>query len=240
MRTAVAALSLVLAACAACGGGGDGGGSASESDIDPEAQERAEGFVLKLSDFPNGWRGSAPEEEDEESIEAFRRCAGIDFSSLTLIGKADSLDFATGESTEASSSATVFASEEEAWQGMTEFAEAMNGSKVEDCVQDLIEQNIESGSEFKVGEVDVGQFNVTPPDVEEAAAWQIVVPFEITSGAGEGLSPSAYLEFVALREGDEVAVVQTSDVLTQFDSEQRDQLVAAVAGRMTGWSSSEG
>ena len=112
MRPVVAALSLVLATCTACGGNGDGDGSASGSAIEPEAQERAEAFVLKLSDFPNGWRGSAPEEEDEEGAETFRRCAGIDFSGLTRIGEAESLDFATGESTEASSEAVVFASEQ--------------------------------------------------------------------------------------------------------------------------------
>jgi hypothetical protein len=152
---------------------------------------------------------------------------------LTRIGDADSLDFAMGESTEASSSATVFPSEQQAETGMSEFSEAMNGTDVEDCLQDFIEDNTEPGSRVEVGEVDVGQFNVTQPDVEEAAAWQIVIPIEITSGVGEGLTPNVYLEFMALRDGANVAIVQTSDVLTEFDSELRDELVEAVAGRMT-------
>jgi len=234
MRVAVAVLSVVLVVCTACGGNGDGGEQASESAIDPEAQTQAESFLLKLSDFPNGWRGSAPEAEDEEANESFRRCAGIDYSSVTKIGDADSLDFAMGQSTEASSEATVFASAEEAEEGMNEFSDGMNGTKIEDCLQDFIEDNVEPGSSVEVGEVDIGQFNVTPPDVEDAAAWQIVIPIEITSGAGEGLTPNFYLEFVVLREGANVAMVQTSDVLTEFDSELRDDLVEAVAGRMSG------
>lgn len=237
MRGAVAALSVVLVVCAACGGNGDGDEQASENAIQPEAQKQAESFVLKRSDFPSGWRGAAPEADDKEATESFYRCAGIDPSSLTGIGDADSLDFAMGETTDASSSATVFASEQQAETGMSEFSEAMNGTEIEGCVQDLAEEFASSESNLTVGEVNIGQFNVTQPDVDEAAAWQIVIPVEFTSGVGEGLTPTAYLEFVALRDGANVAIVQTSDVLTEFDSELRDHLVEAVAGRMSDASS---
>ena len=47
----------------------------------------------------------------------------------------------------------------------------------------------------------------------------------------EGLSATVYLDFIDLREGDLLARVQTSDVLSEFDPELRDQLVEAVAGR---------
>ena len=72
----------------------------------------------------------------------------------------------------------------------------------------------------------------TPPaESDDARAWQLAIPFEITRGAGAGLSPTVYMDMVALREGDTVALVLAVDVLTPFDSELRDQLVAAVAGR---------
>jgi hypothetical protein len=58
---------------------------------------------------------------------------------------------------------------------------------------------------FKLGEVDIGELSFTPPDVDEAQAWQIVIPLESTSGAGEGLEPNFYLELVLLREGDTTA-----------------------------------
>jgi hypothetical protein len=80
---------------------------------------------------------------------------------------------------------------------------------------------------------DVGELSFSPPDVDEAKAWQIVIPVEITSGVGEGFTPDVYIEQVLLREGDTVARVFTEDVLTEFDEELRNQLVQTVAGRMS-------
>jgi hypothetical protein len=232
----------LLAGVSACGGGdGDessnGGGSsngASSVEIDAAAQERAEAVVLQLSDFPTGWRASAAEEDDEGG-EKLRECIGVDYSELTRTGEADSQDFAKGQA-EASSTAAVFADEGQASAWMDEYTRGMTSSGVEDCFQETIDESVsESGeSGFKLGEVDVGQLSFTPPaNVDEASAWQLAVPVEITSGAGKGLSANVYIEFVVLREGDTAAVVQTEDVLTEFDPELRDQLVAAVAGRMT-------
>ena len=210
----------------ACGGngGGNGGGddTASERAIEPEAQERAESIVLKLTDFPNGWRASAAEED--ESQNEFNKCIGVDYSGLTRIGDAESQDFAKGDSTEASSEVAVFESDQQAEDGMSEYATGMSSSAAEDCFQDLIEEALRGEKGFKLGEVDVGELSFTPPDVDEAKAWQIVVPVEITSGAGEGFSADAYVEQVMLREGDTVASVTTQDVLTEFDPELRNQL----------------
>jgi hypothetical protein len=84
----VAAAAAVLVVTPACGGnggsGGDGDDTASERAIEPEAQERAESIGLKLADFPNGWRASAPE-EDESGQEEFNKCIGVDYSELTRI-----------------------------------------------------------------------------------------------------------------------------------------------------------
>jgi hypothetical protein len=232
---------VLLVGVCACGGGDDdaesgGSNGASSVEVDAAAQERAEAVLLQLSDFPTGWRASAAEEEDESGAEKLRECIGVDYSQLTRTGEADSQDFAQGESAEVSSSATVFADEGQAEAWWDEYTRGMSANGAEDCFQETIEDSFsESGqSGVKVGEVDVGQLSFTPPaGVDDASAWQVVVPVEITSGAGEGLSPNAYIEFVVLREGDTAAVVQTSDVLTEFEPELRDQLVAAVAGRMT-------
>ena len=230
----VAAAAAVLVATPACGGNGGGGGddTASASAIEPEAQKRAESIVLKLADFPNGWRASVPE-EDNSGQDKFNKCIGADYSGLTKIGDAESKDFATGESTEASSDATIFKSDQQAEDGMSELAAGMSGSATEDCFQALVEEGLKGEKGYKLGEIDVGELSFTPPDVEEAEAWQIVVPVEATSGAGEGFSVDAYLELVALREGDTVATVTTNDVLTEFPAELRNQLVQTVAGRMS-------
>ena len=127
----------------------------------------------------------------------------------------------------------IFKSDQQAEDGMSEFTEGMSGSGAEDCFQDLVEKALKGEKGFKLGEIDVGELSFTPPDVDEAKAWQIVVPVEITSGVGEGLSANAYLERVLLREGDTVASVTTEDVLTEFDPELRNQLVQTVADRMS-------
>ena len=152
---------------------------------------------------------------------------------LTEIGDANSQDFATGEWMEAWSEATIFKSDQQAEDGMSELAAAMNGSAAEQCFQDLSEEGFKGEESFKVGEVDIGELSLTMPDVEETKAWKIVIPVEVTSGAVEGLSPHVYIEFVALREGDAAATVTTLDVLTEFDPELRNELVQTVAGRMS-------
>jgi hypothetical protein len=68
--------------------------------------------------------------------------------------------------------------------------------------------------------------------VDEAKAWQIEMPVEITFGVAEGFEPSVYIELVTLREGDTVAVLTTQDVLTEFDPALRDKLVQTLADRM--------
>lgn len=220
-----------MPACGGNGGGGGGDDTASKRAIEHEAQKRAESSVLKLADFPNGWRASAP--EDEGGQEKFNKCMGVDLSGLTKIGDADSQDFATGQSTQASSSAVIYKSDQQAEDAISEAAAAMSGSAAEGCFQDVVEEALKGEKGLKLGEVDVGELSFTPPDVDEAKAWQIAIPVEITSGAAEGLSPDVYIELIALREGDMVASVRTQDVLTEFDPELRNQLVQTVADRMS-------
>jgi hypothetical protein len=127
----------------------------------------------------------------------------------------------------------IFKSDQQAEDSMSEFAEGMSGGAAEDCFQDFAEEALRGEKGFELGEVDVGELSFTPPDVDEAKAWQIVIPVEITSGVGEGFTPDIYIERVLLREGDTVTSVTTQDVLTEFDEELRNQLVQAVAGRMS-------
>jgi hypothetical protein len=114
-----------------------------------------------------------------------------------------SQDFAKGDSTEAISDVVIFKSEQQAEDAMSEHAEGLAGAAAEDCVQDLVEEAFKEEGGFKFGEIDVGELSFTPlPGVDEAKAWQIVIPVEITSGVGKGFEPDVYLELVILREGD--------------------------------------
>jgi hypothetical protein len=145
-----------------------------------------------------------------------------------------SQDFAKGDSTEAISDVVIFKSEQQAEDAMSEHAEGLAGAAAEDCVQDLVEEAFKEEGGFKLGEIDVGELSFTPlPGVDEAKAWQIVIPVEITSGVGKGFEPDVYLELVILREGDTVAVLSTQDVLTEFDRDLRDKLVQTIEGRMS-------
>jgi hypothetical protein len=235
MRMMAALVGVVLAATAACGGNGNGDDTASGRAFEQEAQQRARSIVLTLADFPNDWRGSAPE-PDDNSRDKFNKCIGVDYSQLTRIGEAESQDFSKGDSTEATSNVVIFKDDQQAEDAMSEHAEGMGGTATEDCVQDLVEEALRKGGStgrFKLGEIDVGELNFTPPTVDEAKAWQIVIPVEITSGVGKGFEPDVYLELVTLRQGDTVAVLSTQDVLTEFDRDLRDKLVQAMAGRMS-------
>jgi hypothetical protein len=68
--------------------------------------------------------------------------------------------------------------------------------------------------------------------VEETRALQVVVTFTVKAGDGE-LSPSAYIDLTALCEGEAISELTTSDVLTPFDSDLRNQLLETLASRMT-------
>jgi hypothetical protein len=227
------ALTLSCLAISACGGDGDGnsGGSGFERTIEPQAQERAESVLLTLSDFPGGWRAGAPEEDDEEGEEAFRDCVGVDYSAFTIIGEAGSDDFAMGETAEASSEAKVFETEEMAAAALAEFAEGMGTEEADACMDDFLGEPEE---EFEITEAELGELSFTPPSsVDDAKAWQLAITIEGQAGTqNAGVSVSAYLDLVQLRNGDTVADVSTLDILTPFDPELRDELVAAVAGRL--------
>jgi hypothetical protein len=162
---------VVLAATAACGGNGNGDDTASGRAIEPEAQQRAESIVLKLSDFPNDWRASAPE-ADKSGRDKFNGCIGVDYSGLTRIGDAESQDFAKGDSTEAMSDAVIFKDEQQAEDAMSEHSEGLGGTAAEDCFQDLVEEALKGEAGIKLGEIDVGELSFTRPEVDDAKAWQ--------------------------------------------------------------------
>jgi hypothetical protein len=177
---------------------------------------------------------SAPS-PDESGRDKFNECIGVDYSELTRIGDAESQDFAK-DSAEATSDVVIFEDDQQAVDALSEHSDGLSGTTAEDCFQDLVEEAVkEEGNEgdIKLGEIDIGELSFTPPDVDEAKAWQIEMPVEITSGVGKGFEPSVYIELVTLREGNTTAVLTTQDVLTEFDRDLRDKLVQTLADRMS-------
>ena len=81
MRVAVGLLALAVAAGAGCGGGGSFNTGAAKGTINADSQRRAKSMLLRLSDFPAGWRASAPDPVDKGGQANLRKCVGVDFSS---------------------------------------------------------------------------------------------------------------------------------------------------------------
>jgi hypothetical protein len=169
-----AAVAGVVLAAAACGGNGNGDGTAAQRSIEPEAQERAESIGLRLSDFPNGWRPSASEKDPAAERAKFNNCAGVDYSEVTIVGDADSQDFAK-DSAEASSQVGIYESDQQAEAAQSEFSGGLGSGGTEDCFQDLVEKAMKeegtSKEDDKLGQVDIGELSFTPPsEVDEARA----------------------------------------------------------------------
>jgi hypothetical protein len=233
---------LALAACLvaiACDGDGTGAtkGTGAKRSIQPEAQKRAEAMVLLLSDFPEGWRASPS--EDTTAIEAkYRTCLGDDYSTLTIIGDADSRTFEIGDAAYpyASSTTSMYASEGQAQAALQEWSDGLQSDGAEDCFRTLTEQGFTTAEsrEFKVDEVDLGDLNVPPArEVEETRAWRVARLFEVTSGESKGESATAYSDFVVLRDGASLATIEASDIYSPFLPPLRNKLVQAVADRMS-------
>lgn len=233
MRVPLAVAACLLAVAIGCGGDdGDGDKAAAttaQREISAEDQRRAEAATLELGDFPDGWRGSPPEDDDEDS------CTKADLSSMTITGEHDSNEFTESDSedTTVDSGTKVFAAEDEARRSLELLAESIAADEVEQCLKDAVENQTDE-SELKVGEVDVGELSfVSPAGVDEGRAWQVVVPIEVLSGPGEGLEVESYVELFALRTGDMVVQLRTTDVGSPFDEELRNELLKALAERMT-------
>jgi hypothetical protein len=240
MRRAVILIGILTSALAllasGCGGGdGDDGGSADPRsavrDIQPEAQATAEAVLLELSDFPNDWRAS-PSESGQDTTNEFYECVGVDYSGFTITGEAESQGFAMGENAEASSESAVYESEQDAAAAFAEGAGGFGSTLAEDCVSDQLVSIIQEANpdgDYKIGEIELGELSFTPPgDAEEARAWQVAIPVET-----QGLSATVYIEFANLRKGNVLASLVTQDAGDPFDTALRDDLLAAIAARMS-------
>ena len=200
MRAAIAVImsGVLLGGATACGGGGNSGGAntgggntdpfAVKHEKDPVAQQRAKATLLKLSDFPDGWRAFAVSpSQDKSGQRNLRNCLGVDYSDLTVIGDAPSREFAMGEDASADSETQIFASEAQASDALRRFSDGMAGSKIKDCFKRLLEKSVPSDQ--RLGEIGVGELSFTSPGgLDAAKAWQIVVPSNL-SPAQLGRSP---------------------------------------------------
>jgi hypothetical protein len=138
-----------------------------------------------------------------------------------------------GETAMASSEAQVFEREQMAADAVANFAEALDREEADTCMTDRLGEFEDEDVEITGAEV--GELSFTPPSgVDDANAWQVATTIEGKAGGqAEGVSVTAYFDLVQLRSGEKTAEVTTGDIAAPFDPELRDDLVAAVAGRMS-------
>jgi hypothetical protein len=181
-----------------------------------QAERLVKSMLLRLSDFPTGWRGEPPDDSDEG-------CSGIEKLSdrYDLLAKADSDDFAQGESTRAHSTSSLFPDEEAARDALNYVEGSIQSERYRDCLVDFFR-----GEDLTVGDLTVGQVSF-PKLGDRSSAWEIVAPLE-----SEGVSVTAFYDIVFIRTGTALSVIFFGDTFTPFDEAMREQLGRRVAERM--------
>jgi hypothetical protein len=217
---------------AGCGGGGSDGaaatatatGAASTTAAETapvtkdEAEALSKSMLLRLSDFPPGWR--AEPSDDQGS------CAGIDrlTDRYDVLTKADSDDFAQGDSTQVASSAGLFNDEATARDGLNYLEASIQSKRFRDCLNGYFRKQADEDVTF--GDVHVGQVSF-PTLADRSSAWEVVVPVKT-----QGLTISVYIEAIFMRRANALGIVLFSDVISPFDEQMRERLARLVARRM--------
>jgi hypothetical protein len=222
MRLRIAVLTVLpLLLASACGGGSDSGSGdealKAQTQIDANDQQDAEEIVLRLADFPTGWRAEADDNGDDGAVGA---CLDVDFSDLTITGKADSDTFVKGNVPVVASVAAVYAEPE---QAVTAF-DRIATDELAACFSDYMEK--QSDDDVTISDASFGKLGF-PEMGDESAAYQIAIELEAS-----GLTPTAYVDLVFIQRDRALALLAFVDVFTPFDQQQKEDLAEAVADRM--------
>jgi len=177
MRTFVVALSALAIGLgvSACGGGDDAEALNPQTQITAGDRRHSEGIVLRLADFPSGWRAEASDDNEDNAD-----CLKVDSSDLTVTGKAESQDFVRGNAPIASSVATLY---EDSAQAEKAFARVATDDLAE-CFSDYMKT--QSDEDVTIGDVSFGELGF-PEIGDRSAAYQIAIELKTS-----GLTPTAY------------------------------------------------
>ena len=213
-----------------CGGDDEDSGQAStpaasterQSDTpsltEAEAEELATSMLLRLTDFPTGWR--AQPSEDEEG------CAGVEelTERYDALAKVDSDDFVHGEATQVGSGAALFNDEETGREALNYLEGAIQSEEFEDCLNDYLSEQADENVTF--GDVQVGQVSF-PSLGDRSSAWEVAIPAE-----SQGFSITAYVDAVYILESNALSAIVFTDVASPPDEQMREDLSRLVAQRM--------
>jgi hypothetical protein len=212
----VAFLSFLTPSLSCGGDDSEQGAGQAQTAIEADAQERAETIVLSLDDFPSGWRAEPEDDEENQGPE----CLDLDFSDLTVNGRAESPDFLRGEATLVSSLAAVFDSANAAEAAF----ERLANQGLADCLADWMRE--QSDEDVQITDASAGELAF--PDLgDRSAAYQVALQLET-----EGFTPSAFADLVFIQRERALSLLMFVDVLTPFPDDEKEELATAVAGRM--------
>ncbi len=179
-----------------------------------DASELAKSMLLRLSDFPAGWRAGGTRDEG---------CSELS-GRFDLLACEHSQDFGQGAITTVWSGVALLADEVRAGRAL----DFLEGAWVHDpALREGVAEGVrEAGGVVGVGDVTVGQVSF-PAMGDRSSAWEIVYP--VTAGDG---SATGYLDIVFVLQDNAVALLTFGDVFDPFDPAERDRLTAVVVDRM--------
>jgi hypothetical protein len=207
----VVALGLVAAGC---GGGNDTDALQPQTQVTVDDQRRADRIILRLADFPSGWRAEADENQDDAD------CYKVDFGDLTITGRAESKSFVKGNVPFASSVAVLYKTPQQAGTVFDEVA----SDKLAGCFADYMKS--QSADDVTIGETSFGELGF-PELGDRSAAYQIAIELKT-----EGLTPTMFIDLVFIQRDRALAMLAFVDLLSAFDQPQKEALAKTVAERM--------
>jgi hypothetical protein len=233
-------LVIMCAAMVAASCGGDDGDSSSEATSttvstpsDGDADEDAsivEDAVLQLSDLPAGWREETDDEEDGAGDFDVAECGEIQAAS-DAVDAAETASEHSGPfvNSEAEIESEVGAASTE--ETVTKFFEEFDDTQqANNCLKGVFTKAIadvaEPGSNVEVGDIRVGRTSLGDFG-DETISYQAEV--EVKS---QGLSVSAYADFVLVRVGRYAAVFSFLDVPSPVETELAQDAISAVVDRL--------
>jgi hypothetical protein len=173
-------------------------------------QAWAHRIILKLGDFPPGWRAETDKSDDNSS-----KCFSRDLSSLTVNGRAESPNFLHGELPLSSSLAAVFATGPQARKVFAALRQALDECLVGEFDKDK-----------NFGDTSGGPLNF--PHLGERS-----FAFQLASHVEQGkLSVAFYVDVVVIQRTRAIALGVFADAFTPFDESLERRLARAMAQRM--------
>ena len=200
----------------------DSGGGADGVDSPDEADALAQSLLITVADIPAGWSEEIAGEDDDE--DTFQECDPG--GPPGRIGRAATGDFSNG-SYEFVHVVAVFESSETAQAALARIEGTMR------CIVELINDGGIDTDEFEYSGASLGRGQ--PPERGDSALnLRLDASVMVRGQTGLGSEADFYIDLVALTNGSIGSSIQTSAVLTPFNSALLADLVTVMADRVEG------